>query len=645
MKLMDSHWIIKLAPHLFLLVLLLLSGSAGFAEETLQPAGNVTAEEEKQPTPLSEFAPSDIRPARDKKYDQGLTIQKVSIEGNRLIEDERIKQSMLIRPGSLFNQKTLQQDLRRIYKMGYFTDSLKAVPVATRDGIVVRITVQENVPVTGVHIKGNTKVPESELQQVFSDQTGFPQNIGQVNEAVQKIEKLYADKGYILSRVTKIQDDPDGIINLSIEEGVIDKVEFAGNRKTKDYVIKRLMLTKEGQVYNEKSVQDDIRRIQATQAFSDIRSAITASPTAPGKYNVTIELDEKRTGTISLGGGLDTNTGLFGQLGYSDPNFLGRGQNLSSIFSVGTGVINRNSDTQANARTYQFDVGWSDPSFMNTSNSLSTNAYGRDLSSFNIPLGVERRFGSEITWGRPIKGSRHTSMGLSLRGENVRIRDFASSDDLAEFGISDEERKRELKGGTFLSLSPTLAFDSTNNRFNPTSGWLNTVSLTGAYGLSGDSYGLVSANLRKYIKIRDGITLALNAQGGQSIMGDIPEFNMYRLGGIYSVRGFQEGGLGIGNGFLMSTAEVRGKIPMFGRLKKIPVINNLTAATFLDAGSVLGGSDFNTNYDRSEVGVATGLGIRLNMPGLGPIRIDYAIPLLGGGDYTRNWNFGIGQKF
>jgi outer membrane protein insertion porin family len=615
------------------------------AQDTLAPAGDVQSSEEASPTPLSEFAPNEIRPARGQGYDQGLTISKVAIEGNKLINSEKIKDTMVIRPGSLYSKNMLKEDLRRIYDMGYFTEKIKAVPVSTSEGIVLRIVVQENAPVTGVHIEGNTIIDNSELQAIFANQTGMPQNIGQLNESIEKVEKLYADKGYVLARVSNIEDDPDGVINLKINEGTIDKVQFVGNRKTKDFVIKRLMTTKAGEVYNEKKLADDLKRIFSTQAFSDVRRVITASPDDPDKYNLTVEVDEKRTGSISLGGGIDTGTGVFGSLGYSDPNFLGRGQNVNSIFAVGTGIMYRNRDTQANTRTYQFDVGWSDPSFMNTPNSLSANAYGRDYSSFNIPLGVERRFGTELSWGAPLKGSQHTSIGLSLRGENVNIRDFADNEDLRRFNISKSDRKDHLKGGTFMSLSPTLAFDTRNNRFNPTSGWLNTISLTGAYGTSGTSYGLVTANLRKYIKIRDGITLALNAQGGHSVLGDIPEFNMYRLGGAYSIRGFQEGGLGIGNGFLLSSAELRAKVPMIGKLKTIPVLNSISAATFLDAGTVLGGSKLNSVFDRPGTGISTGLGLRINMPGIGPVRIDYAIPLTGKGDYTRYWNFGVGEKF
>jgi outer membrane protein insertion porin family len=638
----------KLTSHSLLAALMLLSAQAALltahAQDALAPASDVQSEE-STPTPLTEFAPDEIRPARGQRYDQGLTINKVNIEGNKLITSQKIKDSMVIRPGSLYSKNTLKDDLRRIYDMGYFTEKIKAVPISTNDGIVLRIVVQENAPVTGVNIEGNTLIDDNELQAIFASQTGLPQNIGQLNESIEKIEKLYAEKGFVLARVASIEDDPDGVINLKINEGTIDKIQFVGNRKTKDFVVKRLMGTQEGRVYNEKLLAEDLKRIFGTQSFSDVRRVITASPDNPDKYNLTVELDEKRTGAISLGGGVDTNTGLFGSLGYNDPNFLGRGQNVNSVFAIGTGVIGRNQSTVANARNFQFDVGWSDPAFMDTNNSLSFNAYGRNFSSFNVPLGVERRIGSEIAWGAPLLNYRNTSFGLSLRGENVNIRDYASSSDLRKFGISSSDRKQQLDGGTFISLSPTLAFDTRNNRFNPTSGWLNTISLTGAYGLGGGSYGLASTNLRKYIKIREGITLALNAQGGHSMLGDIPEFNMFRMGGAYSVRGFQEGGLGTGSGYLLGSAELRAKVPMIGKMKNLPVLNSLTAVGFLDAGSLMGESSLNSVFSRPGNGISTGLGIRMNMPGVGPIRIDYAIPLNGNSDYTRHWNFGIGDKF
>ncbi len=625
-------------------VLMTLALGLSLATPTLAESSSA---EESGPTPLTEFAPDEIRPVRGKRYDQGLTITRVTIEGNRLIEDENIKESMATRPGSLYNKGNLQRDLRRIYNMGYFTEKIRAVPIATSNGIHLRIEVEENAPVTGINIEGNSLISDEELQAIFAGQTGLPQNIGQLNESIEKIEKLYADKGYVLARVKGITDDPDGVINLEINEGQINEVFFVGNRKTKDYVVKRLMVTEAGDTYNEKVLTEDLKRIFSSQSFSDVRRVLTVSPDDPEKYDLTIELDEKKTGAISLGGGLDTGTGLFGSVGYNDPNFLGRGQNFSSVAAVGTGVIGR-GDSLADARTYQFDVNWSTPSLKQTDNALAVSAYGRDMASINVPLGIERRIGTGVTWSRPIKSWKNTAVSLSAGGERVSMRDGGTGADLKALGITSAMRDGQLDGGTFLNMTPTIAYDTRDNRFNPATGSLHTLSLTGAYGLGGGSYGTASTNLRKYFKLREGIVLALNAQAGNSIIGDIPEFNMFRMGGSYTVRGFREGGLGIGNGFMLGSAELRTKVPLFGKLKDVPFLDTLSTAFFLDAGKVLDQADLigDSRFAHDGFGASAGLGIRINIPGVGPIRVDYAVPIAGGNDnYYRRFNFGVGQKF
>ena len=601
-----------------------------------------------RPTPVSELADDRLDTEESTKtYDQGVTVSRVEFEGNRLIEDAAIQEVMAIRPGSLYERQSLQQDLKRIYDMGYFTEKIKAVPEATSQGVVLKIRVEENVPITGVSIEGNSQLTDEELQTLFNDQTGLPQNVTQLNDSIRKIEELYAEKGYVLARVTDIEDDPDGMVNLKVSEGTVGKIDYVGNRKTKDHVLKRNMLTKVGEAYNEKVLADDLKRLFATQAFDDVRRVITVSPTDPNAYNLVVEVDEKRSGALSVGGGFDTGTGLFGTVGYNDPNFLGRGESFNSAFAVGSGVIGRD-ETQADARTYQFEVGWSTPSFKETVNAVAVGASARDVGSFNVPLAIERRIGTQVSVSRPLLSTQHMSASLGLGIENVRIREGGSQSDLDFFGITDAQRADQLDGGgTFLSLTPTVAFDSRDNRFDPTKGWFTTVSTTGALGLGTDSYGTLTANVRKYVKLNDNITLAVNTQAGTNLLGDIPEFNMFRLGGAYSVRGFQEGGLGTGTGFLIGSAELRTKVPFISRFKeKAPFLDSVRLAFFMDGGTFLEESDLNSVFGRDGNGVSAGFGLRVNLPGLGPIRVDYAVPLTDANDlFTRRFNFAVGQKF
>ncbi|MEZ4573573.1 MAG: BamA/TamA family outer membrane protein [Vampirovibrionales bacterium] len=71
---------------------------------------------------------------------------------------------------------------------------------------------------------------------------------------------------------------------------------------------------------------------------------------------------------------------------------------------------------------------------------------------------------------------------------------------------------------------------------DPTDGWLNTIIAHAAMGLGNSSYSSVSANLRRYLKIAESSSLNLNAQGGSLVVGDVPQFDMFRIGGTNSVQ-------------------------------------------------------------------------------------------------------------
>lgn len=630
--------------------LLVLSLMGFYPLPTLAQSIDVPDEENSffEPTPIEEFSPGgegESIPGTEPLYDKAVTITMIEVQGNRLVPTDTILNAIGTQPGSLYSKQNLQNDLRKIYDLGYFTEQIRVVPIATRDGIQLRFEVEENPVVKQFQFEGQSVLPEEDLRKLFEAQAGLPQNVNAINKGIQDIELLYKDKGYILARVEDIREEETGTVKLIISEGKINKIRYSGNRKTKDYVIRRAMAQKEGEPYNDITVTEDLKRIFSTQAFSDVRRVIKASPDAPGEYDLVIETDEKRTGAISLGGGVDTGTGIFGSVGYSDPNFLGRGENLSTVFSIGTGVIGSDRDT-LDRKVTQFQASWFNPSLGETTNSLGTSFYARELGSFNVPLAIERRYGGEVTWGRPLESIPGASVSLGIGYEDTNIREGVSQSRLDEYSITPAQRQGQLTDGAFAFLSPGFSYDSRNNRFNPSQGWLSTFGSRLALGLDEDSYGTITANLRRYLKITDNVVFALNAQGGGSMFGDTPAFNMFRLGGSYTVRGFQEGGIGIGQSFLLGSAELRSKIPLLKRFSKFPIYDMLQAALFTDAGVLFKEASTNDIFNRPGYGISVGAGLRLNIPAVGPIRIDWANPIGGdSGDYVRRFNFGVGQKF
>ena len=606
--------------------------------------------DEKEFTGAQSIAPQNLNNVQNRSYDEGVTINDVEITGNNLVKSDDIIKNMSQKKGVLFDRDQVQKDLKSIYDMGYFTEKLKAIPQTSPSGIRLKIHVEENAPVTGFTITGNKTVPSEEIAKILNNQTGLPQNIAELNKSVEKIEELYGQKGYVLARVKRISDDPDGVINLEINEGVIDKIKITGNVKTKDFVIKRNIVTAPGTIYNENVLKQDLSRLFATQSFSDVRRVISASPDNPDKYNVTIEVDEKRTGSISLGGGVDTVTGLFGSLGYNDNNFLGNGQQLSSSFIAGSGVLIKDVDTVRRA-SFQFETNFVEPRLFQTLNSLQTSAYFKDLASYDVPLSLERRLGTSLEIGRPIKQIPHLVGSISTSVESVKMEeaDFSQIQSIfAQKGINISERAKELQGGTYLSMGPSLAFDTRNSLSNPTSGWYATSNFKESFMLSGQSgtFGTVNESVRKFYPIGQKSTFTIDGRLSSKVLGNVPDFASFRLGGANTVRGYKEGYLGNGSGFMMGSAEFRTPLPFVDRVTKISFFNNIRAIFFCDAGQVFNTNITNQIYNRPGYGVAVGTGLNFIIPALGPIRIDYGYPLthVGAGNPKGAFNFDFGEN-
>ena len=113
-----------------------------------------------------------------------------------------------------------------------------------------------------------------------------------------------------------------------------------------------------------------------------------------GKYNVTISLDEQRTGKISLGVGVDSTSGFFGSVGFSENNFRGLWQKLSINFMAGTGIL-MNDSSIINRPNLQAELGFIEPHFKSENQSLGFRAFVRNFGSYQVPLSIEKR-SSEI---------------------------------------------------------------------------------------------------------------------------------------------------------------------------------------------------------------------------------------------------------
>lgn len=600
----------------------------------------------KYPTDLSSQSSSG-NTSLDK---ENKTIKDIEFYGLNSIPPQELLEKMQMKQGSEYTRSKMQSDLKTIYETGYFTEKMKAIPSVNGDGTVsIKIVVEENIPVKDFTIEGNTVIPTEDILATFNGMKGKPQNISLINQAIAQIQDLYSSKGYILARVDSVTDDPDGTINVSIKEGIIDKIMIEGNEKTKDYIVARNILTEPGMIYNENLIKEDLVRLYATQAFKDVTREIEPSEDVPDAYDITIKIQEQRTASISVGGGLDTVTGLFGSMGISENNFRGRCERLSLTGLVGTGVILNDSSVKDHMNI-QAELSYFKPYFYNADTSLNTRLFFRDFGSYQVPLAVERRYGGEVTVAHKLKINRHANATFSVGAENISVKegDFNGISALYNrYNIPISERAKQLEGGLFLSLSPALLYDTRDSATVTRHGTMASLRFDENLGLNGfdKTNGKLTGMIKQYIPVAKKSSLSFTVKGGGAIHGDIPEVMAYRLGGPYTVRGFKMSGVGTGNAFIMGSAEFATPIPFLDRTR-IAFLNNLRFTVWADAGKVFDGTISNKLYDRPEYAVSAGIGLKVFIPGMGPLSVDYGIPLTNpGNNGSKNgyFTFGVGD--
>lgn len=609
--------------------------------------------------------------------DSHLTVEDVTVEGNRLVSTEDILGVIKTKPGDKFNREQVMHDLKAVNNLGYFDDSLQVVPEKSDNGVLLKIRVVENAPVTQFAFEGNTVLSAEELNKLFANQLGKPQNLTQLSAAIDKVEQQYHERGYTLARVVDVKDDPDGSVSIKVDEGVLNDIKIVGNKKTKDFIIRNALKLKPGAVYNEKQLTNDLRKLYANGYFQDIRRSLTPSPDATDKYTLKVEVDEKRTGSIGVGGGVDTVAGPFGQFSFSDANFRGRGQVLSFSSNMGSGLSSALSNNLNNGGTgflpnvknYQIEATFIEPSLRGTNTSLAATLSARNFGSMLIDGAQQRTIGANVTLSRPLKGNFTASLGLS--GDNTMLKDYLSSksmDSLVQRAIdmnkastmlqaqqvAQDIRDTQLKGGTYLTVSPSLYRDTRDNAMDPTRGSFMKLTAGPSLGLTGDSFLKAGASVSKYVPVSKSVTLAMNVQGGSGF-GGVPQFAQYRLGGWNGIRGYRTfSDLGSGTGMLMGSLELRSRLPLpkgdpgtkqNGLIRALD--KNVKAVAFFDAGAVSGNGLVNNFYQRSNLGASFGVGLRLQVPMLGLVRLDYGMPIVSTamGRLIPRFTIGFGDKF
>jgi outer membrane protein insertion porin family len=363
------------------------------------------------------------------------------------------------------------------------------------------------------------------------------------------------------------------------------------------------------------------------------------------KVVVVVDVIEKNTGSLAAGAGISSASGLFGSVSYQQQNLGGNNQTVGAELQLGE-------------RELLFDLRFTDPWIGGDPyrTSYTVNAFRRRSISLifdggdpeiELPNGDNPRVlrtGGGINFTRPLSRDVFTpaewtaSLGLQYQRVSIRDRDGEISpvDELGNNLSFSGEGSDDL-----LTVQLGAVRDRRNNPLRPSQGSLLRFGVEQSIPVGQGSILLtrLRGSYSYYIPVNftsftEGPqALAFNLQGG-TVIGDLPPYEAFSLGGSNSVRGYDEGDVGSGRSFVQATAEYR-----------FPIISVVGGALFVDFASDLG-SGSSVPGDPAGVrgkpgsGFGYGLGIRVQSP-LGPIRVDYGFTDQG----DSRLHFGIGERF
>ena len=639
--------------------------------------------------------------------------------------------AMQVRPGSRVTRGDLQRDLNAIQATGWFAD-VRINPVNGPLGVQLIVQLEPFPELTAVELNAASDLlSQAVIDEAFRSDFGSTINLNVLQQRMKALQTQLSGEGYSLARISGPERvSPDGVITLKMIQGQVAGVEVQflnkeGERedengepivgKTKEWVVTREISVEPGDPFNRNTLERDIKRLYATQLFSDVKVTLKPVPEQPGDVLIVLGIVEQSTGQLSGGLGYSQSQGVFGQAQVQDTNMFGRAWNVglnvtygqygglanisfsdpwikgdkhrtsfrSSLFlsqqvpqafqSEDNGNIRTVEEYEDNGNKYAYNI--------NSSKNPSGDSFGSvnkalkefpdrswfDYEGDTIAL---RKTGGSFSFSRPLNGgdpfkdsSWRVLAGMSFA--DVRPINFAA--ETRPYGVSTNNFKNgRVNNNDVICVSFNCAdnnlltglrlattYNTLNDTRSPTSGNFFTFSTEQFVGVNDDSptFNRMRGSYTQFfpvnwLKLHKGCrpdqgekadcpqAIGLQVKGG-TIVGELPPYEAFCVGGSNSIRGWYDCDLAVGRSFGEVTLEYR-----------FPIFSVFSGELFVDAGT-----DFNTQknvpgkpgllLDKDGSGVSVGTGVIVGTP-VGPLRLEIATR-----DFTSDYRFnlGVGYKF
>lgn len=453
---------------------------------------------------------------------------------------------------------------------------------------------------------------------------------------LQKLTEYYSNFGYAAAeadiKLNRNESDKTLSLTYALTKGTkmsINRVLIEGNTKTRDNVIRREMRLTDGDTFNGNLLRRSNARLNKVDFFETVE--ITPEPTGnPAEMNLRVKVKEKSTGMFSAGVGYSTYSKVFFSGQVLERNLFGMGYQLGFKGTI-------------SSKSADYTTTFWNPHYDDTDLGVGASVYNNitEYSKYD-----KQAMGARLLFGYPL--GEYTNLNWNYRLERYVIED-----------IDDDANKviKDMEGTNWASaLYVSAKRDTTDKRINPTKGGTQQLSVEYGGGLIGgdDNFVKYIGDVSQYYPLFLGTIFHGHAQMGYVMKNgsdDIPAFERFYLGGMNSVRGYEErtisplydseeGAAGYEEG-----DEKGGNKEFFVNLEYLIPLHKemgILGVIFFDAGNSW---DDDESMD-FELYKSVGAGVRWYSP-LGPLRLEYGYPLDELHDEKRQgrFEFSVGQFF
>ncbi len=607
------------------------------------------------------ISPYEVKLTLKIKDGDKILIRTIKFEGNKAFDDSKLKSLMETKQdwwlswltgAGVYKDDVLKNDMLLItdhyMNNGYINFKVaepKVELTADKKALTITILMTEGDKFsTGlIDFKGDILGSKEELVKSLKMKTGDVFSRAALRQEIFSLTDVYADKGYAFANVSPLttMNIEKKVIDITFdfekgEKVYIDRINIAGNTKTRDKVIRREMRVSETELYSGTGIKKSKQNLMNLGYFEEAVIA-TSKGSSDNKLNLDVNVKEKSTGTFSIGGGYSSLDGFVAQGSIQQSNLLGYGLKANASASLG-------------GQSSTYSVGLTDPHFLDTKWSIGGDLYQskREYTDYD-----KKATGGDIKAGYALSDTLSTFMLYKLESIDISNESFALQETISLYPDINT-----TKSSTTSSVTASISRNTTDYRLDPSSGMTNSLSVEFA-GLGGTNKFLRAiGQTAQFFPVGLGtVFMVRGTYGHVTEMGaPVSIDEKFYLGGISTVRGYDNRTIspyvviprydsvtgaknGEDNAFVGGDTEV-----YFNAEYTFPLLKEagVKGVMFYDIGN----ADDGVGDVFSGLLASYGFGIRWFSP-MGPLRLEYGIPLnpRDGIDKSGKIEFSIGSFF